>query len=217
METLLKQFDSFLKRSMLPSSVLIVILLLFSLIVFSEEKITVYKSTVLEYIKDIDVFILSFLLIVLLTAISFIMSILTQIIFDNTMKKNFNSRLFYKHENALLDTLRIKSIIKLNKESNLFNDIELTDYFLYQVLGRKLQFLEYPTKTTRYIDEIKSSGSIFISFMISFVLKIIFDFSWVHLFIGIFLIISTYFLARGYIKSKYRSRAIRIYTNYLID
>jgi hypothetical protein len=184
--------------------------------VFSQKEIIIYKSTILEYIKDIDTFIIFFLLIVLLLAISFTMSIFTQVFFDNTMKKNFNGYLFYKHENALLDTLRAKSIIKLNKESDIFNEIELTDYFLYQVIGRKLQFLEQLTKTTRYIDEIKSSGSIFIAFIFASGIQIKIDFSKSSLFIGLLLIVSIYFLAKDYIKSKYRSRAIRIYTNYLI-
>ena len=211
MDTLLKQFDSFLKRSMFPSSVLILILLL-----FSYDKIDIYKNKVSTLVETNYFFIILFMMIILLIALSFLMSILTQIFFDNMMKRNFNSYLLYQHENYILDTLRDKSINKLKQENNEFNDIELTDFFLYQILGRKLQFLKYKTNTKRYVDETKSAGSIFIAFIIALIIQIVINFSIYNLFFGFVLIIFTYFLAREYIKSKYRSRAIRIYTNYLI-
>jgi len=207
METLLKQFDSFLKRSMLPSSVLIVVILL-----LTHENLSNYQEYFAKLVDENNIYIVYFLILVSLVAISFIMSILTQIIFDNTMKKNFNAFFFYKHENQLLEKLRAKSIAKLNKESKEFEGIELTDSFLYQVIGRKLQFFKKPTPTTRYIDETKSTGSIAISIMLALFWQLIQECSCLY----IFFIIIIYAIARAYILSKYRSRAIRIYTNYII-
>jgi len=208
METLLKQFDSFLKRSMLPSSVLIVVTLL-----LTHENLAKYQEDFAKLVDENNIYIVYFLILVSLVAISFIMSILTQIIFDNTMKKNFNAFLFYKNENQLLEQLRAKSIAKLNKESKEFEGIELTDSFLYQVIGRKLQFLKKPTPTTRYIDETKSTGSIAISIMLALFWQVIQEYSCLN----ILFIITIYAIARAYILAKYRSRAIRIYTNYIIS
>ena len=208
METLLKQFDSFLKRSMLPSSVLIVVTLL-----LTHENLSNYQEDFAKLVDENNIYIIYFLILVSLVAISFIMSILTQIIFDNTMKKNFNAFFFYKNENQLLEKLRAKSIAKLNKESKEFEGIELTDSFLYQVIGRKLQFFKKPTPTTRYIDETKSTGSIAISIMLALFWQVIQECSCLY----IFFIIIIYAIARAYILSKYRSRAIRMYTNYIIS
>ena len=207
METLIKTFDSFLKRSMLPSSVLIIVILL-----LTHENFSNYQTNFTQLVDKNNIYIVYFLILVSLVAISFIMSILTQIIFDNTMKKNFNAFLFYKNENRLLEQLRSKSIAKLNEDSKDFEGIELTDSFLYQVIGRKLQFFKKPTPTTRYIDETKSTGSIAISIMLALLWQVIQECSC----LSIPLIIAIYMVARSYILSKYRSRAIRIYTNYLI-
>lgn len=211
MDTLLKQFDSFLKRSMLPSSVLVLILILFA---YKDNSL---KDFFIGYINIInDNYFLIFMTFILFIAISFIMKVLTQIFFDNMLKRNFNSIFLYFHENEILMILRKKSIEKLQKENTEFDEIELTDFFLYQVLGRKLQFLEHKTDTKRYIDDTKSAGSIFIAIIIALLIQIILNFGLLYCLIGILLIIATYFLAIEYIKSKYRSRAIRIYTNYLI-
>ena len=206
METLLKQFDSFLKRSMLPSSVLILFLVIF----FYNQVIDILGN--FSSISENYLFIAIFLGIIFLIAVSFIISIIVQMIFDNTLKKNFNSSLLYPHENIRLIKLRNRAISKLKKESENFDDMELNDYFLYQVLGRKLKFLEYSTSTTRYIDETKSAGSIYIAISTALIIQSFINF----LIIYPFTIIGLYFFIRSYIKSKYRSRAIRIYTNYLI-
>ena len=99
----------------------------------------------------------------------------------------------------------------------MFNNIELTDYTLYQILGRKLQFLTKPTPTKRYIDEIKASESIFLAFIISMTIHLFFsNLSIIYFILNLLLIIFIIRVAFEYIKSKYRSRSIRIYTNFLI-
>ena len=211
METLLKQFDSFIKRSMLPSSLLVLMLLL-----FSYDKLFNFLDSLSHYLNQDYAFILILLFFVLLIAISLVMTIVTQLVFDNTVKDNFESFLIYKNENRLLQQLREKSIEKLQQETDVFNDIELTDYTLYQILGRKLQFFKKSTSTKRYIDEIKASESIFLALIISILIHLFSNFSLVNLIISSFGIILTIGITYEYIKSKYRSRAIRIYTNFLI-
>ena len=211
METLLKQFDSFIKRSMLPSSLLVLLLLL-----FSYDKLFIYLDRLSPYLNQDYAFILILLFFILLIAISLVMSIITQLVFDNTLKDNFESFLIYKNENILLKELRAKSIEKLKQETDIFNDIKLTDYILYQILGRKLQFLKKPTPTKRYIDEIKASESIFFALIISILIHLFSNFSILNFIISSFGILLTIVITYEYIKSKYRSRAIRIYTNFLI-
>ncbi len=211
METLLKQFDSFIKRSMLPSSLLVLILLL-----FSYDKLFYYLDRLSPYLNQDYTFILIFLFFIFLIAISLVMSIITQLVFDNTLKENFESFFIYKNENRLLKQLREKSIEKLQQETDAFNDIELTDYTLYQILGRKLQFFKKPTSTKRYIDEIKASESIFFALIISIFVHLLLNLSVINLLVSSFGIIATIGITYEYIKSKYRSRSIRIYTNFLI-
>lgn len=211
MEILLKQFESFFKRSLLPSSVLLLFLFISNKI-----DITIFLKKIDPILKlEYGTYILILIIIVSFIALSFFMSILTQIIFDNAMKKNFNSLFLYN--NSTLNILREKVITKLQQEENdKFKNIEHTDYFLYQVIGRKLEFFTVKTNTRRYIDDIKSSGIIFLSFMLTFAINIITHFDIIYFLFGILLILTTWFLAWEYLKSKYRSRAIRIYVNYLI-
>jgi len=216
MDTLVKQFESFLKRSMLPASFLLLLLFAFSL---KDEKINTFFKNFNLFSKANEKLYLTILIgLILLISLSYILSIFTQYIFDNRMKKNFNSILFYKNENETLNILRKKTISKLQKENSEFKELNYTDYLLYQIIGRKLQFLKYPTSTKRYIDEIKSAGSIFISILISLLI-----FTIIHsldncymLFLGFLVMGIIYFIAIEYLLLKYRSRAIRIYINYLI-
>ena len=107
------------------------------------------------------------------------------------------------------------------------NKTESTDNLLYQILGKKAQKKGKNLQTTRYVDDAKSIGIFFISLMIiliiitlniitsndhtniSTILKV---FSIGSLFLSLYYI---YYLGQELIRSKYRSRAIRIYTNYL--
>lgn len=211
METLAKHFGSFFKRSILPSSILVLIILF-----FSSEKILIHQDIIKDLITANYLFILIFLTMILLITISFIMSILTQVLFDDFLKKNFDMNLYFlSNQDTLLKELRLKSVTKLKEENNKFNDFddkEYTDYFLYQILGRKLQFFKYPTSTTTYIDDIKASGIISLSFIITFLIQMSISFSIYYILLIIFIYCMTYY----YLKSRYRARAIRIYINYLI-
>jgi len=208
---LLKTFESFFKRSVLPSSVLLLFLF-----ISNKADITIFFQKINPILElEYGTYILTLMIIISLITLSFLMSILTQIVFDNTMKKNFNSLFLYN--NTTLNNLRDKVITKLQQEENdKFENIEHTDYFLYQVIGRKLESFSIKTDTRRYIDDIKSSGIIFLSFILTILLKIITHFDIIYFLFEILLILTTWFIAWEYLKSKYRSRAIRIYINYLI-
>jgi len=213
METLLNKFESFIKRSMLPASVL---LLFLSLLALKDETLSKLINN-FNLLENQNFYSTIAIILILLISLSYIIAILTQFAFDNHLKKNFNSILFYKNENHTLNLLREKTILKLEQETNEFEAIEYTDYLLYQIIGRKLQFLKYPTNTKRYINDIKSSGSIFISMLILLFLEVIIHIQRIGLvLIGLIIMGGIFFIAKEYLLSKYRSRSIRIYTNYLL-
>jgi len=62
----------------------------------------------------------------------------------------------------------------------------------------------------------KSSGSIFIAFKMAIIIRLIIDFNLINLIGSIIGIAIIYFFAIEYLLSKYRSRNIRMYINYLI-
>ena len=216
METLLKQFGGFIKRSMLPASVL----LLFLVIFLYNKKTFTSNIKELHKLFENNIYLEGFIIFTLLISLSFFMAILTQLLFDNLMKENFNPLLpIYKHESHLLNQLREKTIKQLQEENPEFQDLKHTDFLLYQIIGRKLQFYSYKTDTRRYIDEIKSGGSIFIAIIIAFLIKLITLITlekWISIILSIFLILIIFTIALEYILSKYRSRNIRMYINYII-
>ena len=213
METLLKQFGGFIKRSMLPASVLLLFLSFFA---YRDEKL-ISNFDKLHSLSENNIYLEGFIIFTLLISLSFFMAILTQLLFDNLMKEDFNPLLpIYKHESHLLNQLREKTIKQLQEENPEFQDLKHTDFLLYQVIGRKLQFYSYKTDTRRYIDEIKSGGSIFIAILIAFLIELTTLESWIYIMLGIFLILIIFTIALEYILSKYRSRNIRMYINYII-
>ena len=206
MNKLIEIFTQFLKRSILPSSTFVILLT----IIFYDKINELLKN--FSFIADKPMY-LSIVSGFFLISISYIITIINQIIFDNTIKKNFNSLFLYPSDNKLLNKLRNKSIEKLKKETSEFNDIDLNDFTLYQIIGRKLQFFKHKTNTSRYIDEIKSAESIYTSIALILIIYLFF----IKLNIWYFLlIVILYFLFRSYIVSKFRFRNIRMYINYLI-
>jgi len=213
----------------MPSAVFFLIYI----IVYSSEKILFLTKESL--IKDIDevllsldlFFKLSFSVVIVVVAflgLSYILSLLTQVIFDNNIKRKYNANtyLFWKEEeNKELDLLRQKVINKIEEENKDIFPTELlknSDMFLYQVVGRKLQFFSKETKTNRYVDETKSAGILFVSIMLSLCINM-FIFNDIYVWktvLNIILIGAFFFMGREHLKSKYRSRATRIYVNYLL-
>jgi hypothetical protein len=152
------------------------------------------------------------IIIILFIGWSIIMSILTQVIFDSFIKYNYESNI-YTITSDNLTQLRQKVINQLAKENEIFSNIEQSDYFLYQVISRKISFFEPDTKTNNYVNEAKIGGILFLSIMTAIIINIfLFDSSfWLLL-----VLMPIYFFGHEFIKSRYRARAIRIYINYLI-
>jgi hypothetical protein len=201
---LLEMFKDFFKRAVFPSIFLLGTVYILEIIDKNIQLLPTIKSE--NYIYIFVIIIIS----------SFIMSILTQGIFDNNLKRNFKTKIFFTYENELLDSLRDKCSEKLKHENEIFDNMEHTDALLYQIIGRKLAFIQPPTKTKRYVDEVKSAGIVFLSLLISLFIYLIYNFSLILLLCFLLISALLLLLAFDYIKSKYRSRAIRIYVNYLI-
>jgi len=202
--TLLKMFESFFKRAILPSIILLSYIYILQM-----------YNTKIDILPTIDTnnYMLLFMLSI---SLGFVMSIFTQSIFDNNFTKNFNGKFFYKSDNKTLELLREKVIEKLKNENSIFENIICNDYFLYQVIGRELSFIKPETKTTRYMDEIKSAGIVFLSIVIVIALSMIKYHSFIHIIVELVSIVFVLMFAFDYIKAKYRSRAIRMYVNYLM-
>ena len=124
----------------------------------------------------------------------------------------------FKNENKDLDDYRKDVITKLNTKFK-------TDYLLYQQLGFIANRDNTKFDTKRYVDDAKTIGIFFISLIIILIIfifhlvlntnQIILNFSYIFsLFIATYYL---YYLGKELILSKYRSRAIRIYTNYMLD
>lgn len=215
----LDKFEEFIKRAMMPSVVFFVMFIgMYLLFNYTQnpnnfKTITTQLESILSNLisnLNIGTFVLFFILLV---ALSHILAVLTQLVFDNNIKENYEPEIFKNSELKNLKLLRKEVKEKIKKESPEFKDIDLTDFMLYQIISRKLRYLNEKTPTHRYVDDAKASGIVFISIIISFFINTSIYF---NLTIAISISILTWFVGFTYIKSKYRSRALRIYTNYLI-
>ncbi len=216
-EKLIMLFEDFIKRAVMPSISFVFIFFIFFIGIKSLNQNKVeFISEFLSTIK-FDNLNITFLVITLI-GLSYLLSILQQLIFDNNIKKNYEGRLFTT-ENQQLIILRESTIKKLNNGSNEdyqnIKDLDYNDYFLYQAIGRKLCYLKKQTDTSRYVNDTKSIGIFFTSFSL---VNLIFSVLVFNLCSFGFVIISILSIIIGFdaIKAKYRSRAIRIYINYLI-
>lgn len=220
-EILLKQFENFVKRALIPSvSFVITFLFIGCILVYINDSNFNQISSIYLSIKITNN--VWFIGLILLIGLSFFLSIVHQLIYDNLLKRNFDS--FCSNlQKSLLSKYRLLVIEKLKKEDKtLYDNFEneyFTDNHLYQILGRKLSYFDKLTNTKRYVDESKSIGIFFISIILSLTLwnifyffKDIYSFILPSIFISLILYIMGFFL----IKSKYRSRAIRMYINYLL-
>jgi hypothetical protein len=201
-KVIVEKFEVFIKRSVLPSASFILFLLIFD-VVFNNNRIIEYLDKSHSNIT-IALFILAFI------GLTNLLSILQQAIYDNRLKNTFNGSSFpWKNENNNLDTLRKKVNQQLNKDEN--------DYMLYKILGRNMSI-----DTTEYSTQAKTFGIMFISLIIVTII-------WFHLYLHqsndlslalryiLFLVIITieYYVGRELVKSRYRSRAIKIYSNFI--
>jgi hypothetical protein len=198
-EKILDKFGSFIKRDLFPSSTL------FLLILTTYYKESEALKSILEIFEK-NTILISIVIIIILLSTTYILKMLNQALFDNFIKSNYNSILF-RSETSKLKFLRKKIQIKIKQEYHEIEDIDeklLDDFMLYQILGGKEKVSE------RYATDAKEIGVTFMSILI-FIL-------WVSLYVSILYILLTpliFFIGRELVKSKYRSRAFRIYFNYL--
>ena len=202
-ELLIKMFEGFIKRAVMPSVsfgfIFIVEFLLFESSI-DENTLSGIKNIFNSLVwNSINIM----LLVIVLIGLSYFLSILNQLIFDNFIKKNYNT-LCSKGETLQLEILRKKVIEKVKKKLD-YIDNDTSDYFLYQIVSRELTYFKEPTDTRRYVDDTKSIGIFFLSLIL--VNMILFPTLWLI----VLLVVGHYA-----IKAKYRSRAMRIYVNYLL-
>lgn len=204
----LEYFESFIRRTLLPSSSFIMFYMLYDF--YLNDK------SLLNFLDKEHTSVITVMLIMLLLGLSYLLSILHQLVYDNLLKNNYNAYLGRKKENLQLNTLRSEIIKKLNI-SDTYND-----YYLYQILGQKKEGSEVNIDTKRYVDETKAIGIFFISLIIVLIFTIVkissnstFMDCVTSCIIAILVISIVYFIGRDLIISKYRSRAIRLYINYL--
>lgn len=205
-----EKFELLVRRVILPSSMFVVFLFI---IHTGDNNFIRYINQ--EYTLTIPPYLLPLILIL---GTAYLLKILGQLLFDNLIKHNYNSWI-YKKENQTLQKLRDKVIQKLQEDySDAFKHLEYSDYLLYQIVGRVLSQTEFKTDTSRYVTDAKEASVGFVAFFL-FVQYYLFQtfsgFLYILFALGITLLI--FLLAYESIKAKYRSRAFRMYANFLLD
>ena len=196
-EVILKQFEKFVKRGLLPSSSFLFFIIVYDVLLNSHR--------IIDYLNGVKSLTLMIAILLSFVGLSSILSILTQAIFDNRLKGNFDAKYIFTAENIDLKRLRERVIELLPKG-------EYSDYLIYQEIGKG-------KNTEHYADQAKEVGIIVISFLFVLVIAI----GVLTYREGLWWIITTpillpiYLLGKELVKSRYRSRAIRIYKNYIKD
>jgi len=203
-EKVLDKFESFLKRAFLPSMVFYFFIIVFSLF---DNTLIDKAQNILESKQFIWIFI------AFSVGLSYFLNMLHQLIFDNNIKKNYKTHSLWKDENKILKKLR-KCVINKLKEDEKFKNIDFNDYILYQIIGKYLN-------TKRYVDDTKTYGIVFLSFILALIIFLVTSKKPLNgelitfYYFGFLFIIYIYILVFDAIKAKYRSRALRLYINYL--
>jgi len=215
---IIESLETFIKRSLMPSSSFLMMLILFD--------IYGNNNTLINFLKEEHHTVMITIIFIIFAGISILLTILHQFIYDNWIKTNYNPIYLFKSEKEALETLRDSVIKKLKTEDSEITQEKLTDYLLYQILGRKAKNKGKDLNTTRYVDDIKTIGIFFISLLIIIIIstfkylaneEIIFTLNNTFIIIGVTIaLFLSYTLGKELILSKYRSRAIRIYNNFLI-
>jgi len=200
---IVEKFEDFIKRSVLPSASFMLFFLLYD-VLFNEQLAITFLNNKEHSNLTIGLIILAFI------GLTNLLSILQQAIYDNRLKSNFDGLFPWKNENSKLSELREKVNSQLNKNEN--------DYMLYKIIGKGME-------TREYVNQSKSFGIMFVSLMmvglIGFISSIVkfnkdMNISNIsHSFFILIVITVVWYMGRELVKSRYRSRAIKIYTNYL--
>lgn len=203
LKTLFDTFKEFIQRSILPSSTLWAGVFLVD--VFFKQGLL--HNKMLNYYNQNSTFFIVELIIVFLS-LSYVLKIFHQSIFDNWIKRDYDS-LFFRYETRVLKKLRTLVLEKAHKEYSYLNHLEANDFMLYQLLGKSQKSMK------RYATDAKEIGITFILFFIIALTYFYSEISNVFIYIGASLI--WYGIGFELIKSKYRSRAFRLYINYLSE
>jgi len=219
-EILLKQFETFIKRSIVPSISIVFVFIVEYFLLKDLIKDKNFTDLVGRFSAENISNSNWIFLVVCLIGLSYFLSILHQLVFDNLIKENYDGWIF-KSNNKQLTSLRTLVITKVKKKIKDIEDTDFTDFFLYQIIGRELIYFNKPSSTSRYVDDTKSIGIFALTIIfvnIIFIVLILKETlpSALAVILLIILSIVVYGLAFIAIRSKYRSRAIRIYTNYLL-
>jgi len=200
---IVEKFEDFIKRSVLPSASFMLFFLLYD-VLFNEQLAITFLNNKEHSNLTIGLIILAFI------GLTNLLSILQQAIYDNRLKSNFDGLFPWKNENSKLSELREKVNSQLNKNEN--------DYMLYKIIGKGME-------TREYVNQSKSFGIMFVSLLVvsligfrSSLIEINKDMNISnisHSFLILIFMAVVWYMGRELVKSRYRSRAIKIYTNYL--
>jgi len=210
---IIDKFETFLKRAFLPSMVFYFFILSFS--IFFDKN---FLKRIIYFVNEKN---FVWIFVVFSIGISYFLSVLHQIVFDNNIKENYETKFFWTKENDILKDLREKvkkNILNSDKNYNILDFKEkYNDYLLYQIIGEGVD-------TKRYVDDTKTYGIIFLNFIIALIVVFFQSQNISKLneqiivpccFYGLLGVIFLFFLTFDIIKAKYRSRALRLYINYL--
>ena len=211
---IIKLFESFIKRGFFPSIsfffIFFVQLIIF-LNIYSESSHFTFNKDFESFLFTNNLFVMGLILFI---GMSIFLSILHQLIYDNFIKYNYNliCKKFSLNTSFLILRNQVIKKLKINEKNSFVTSKYINDYLLYQYLGRKLSYYSKETKTSRYVDETKTIGIFFTSTILSLIiLSYLFE-----IYYTLIICIPIYYIGYETIKAKYRSRAVRIYINYLI-
>jgi len=209
MEFLWDRFELLIRRVFFPSSVFI----LSTFVVDHYANSGILTKYITDIIKNHTAVLVIFSTIVVVLAVNYILKFITQFAFDNFIKVNYNP--FFCNDKLGKECkqykkLREKVVEKLGEEGIInLDDIgaKENDFILYQVLGGIMK-----EDTRRYVTDAKEGGVMIVSISLALSWYIYLKSVW----IGIIALVILYMIGHFYIKAKFRSRAYRLYINYLL-
>lgn len=224
MKDILAIFDSLLKRGLSASFIFAVALFLsesFIFIVFDMNlaELTNYWVSVSKKLTGNQQQSIGTVLFISFIGINYLLVVLNEALYENTLRGNFevcrnpffnNSQLIDVREKVQSKLMTIEELPEAIRNS------KFTDYNLYEIVGGLLD-----TNTRGYLDSAKTTGLVFISLVSAITTSTILHWtnissvSWGAALIS-FSIILFYIIGRELVKTHYRSRAYRIYFNFLI-
>lgn len=193
-----KSFESFIKRAVVPSSSFLFIFAALYLWLGS-----CYDREYVEWVKAQFVFEW-YVYAMIFVGLSYFLSILQQALIDNLLKGDFSDdKGFVWLRNDVIKKLKEKKPELSSKE-----DVFFVDYALYELLGKE-------TDTKNYVDDAKAIGI----FVVSLILNLLIMCLMVKTppFYGLSLLAGfiVWLIGRYLTKQRYKSRAVRLYINYL--